>query len=273
MQLPTSAPLVMGILNVTPDSFSDGGKYSSMESALRQAEKMVGEGADIIDIGGESTRPGAEPVSQGQEWQRVIPVIEALKKNFSVRLSIDTQKFEIAEAAVQAGATLINDISGGRDIRLVGLLKTNPKTEIVLMHMQGEPRTMQENPQYAQGAVWEIKKFLEKRTRAFTEDGLSRDRIWVDPGFGFGKSLNHNLDLLRHLNQFSKIGGRVLIGVSRKSFLGKVLNEDPIEAGEAGSLASSLWAYAKGASVFRVHEVAPMKRALKTWEAIANGCL
>lgn len=267
------APLVMGVLNVTPDSFSDGGRFLSSTDALKQTEKLVSEGADIIDIGGESTRPGAQPVSLEEEKLRVLPVLESLHREFKVRLSVDTRKYEIMEAAVDLGATLINDISGGSDIRLPELLKKHPQVQLILMHMRGTPATMQEDPIYRDGVVSEVKKFLESRIRAFAEHGVSRDRLWVDPGFGFGKTVAHNLDLLRHVNTFSGIGERLMVGTSRKSFLAKVLHLDStsMEMREAGTLATGLWALSKGASVFRVHDVGAMKRAIRTWESIESG--
>jgi dihydropteroate synthase len=263
----------MGILNVTPDSFSDGGKFLSASAALEQAERMVAEGADVIDVGGESSRPGAAPVSLEEERSRVVPVLEALRARLDVRLSIDTRKFEMMEAAIDLGVTLINDISGGSDIRLPQLLQKHPHVQVILMHMKGMPATMQKNPIYPDGVVSEVKKFLEGRVRAFAEHGIQKDQLWVDPGFGFGKSTSHNLDLLRHLNQFASIGQRLVVGTSRKSFLSKVLHleEAPMEARDAGTLATGLWALSKGASVFRVHEVSAMKRAIRTWEAIESG--
>ncbi|MFM8315375.1 MAG: dihydropteroate synthase [Deltaproteobacteria bacterium] len=267
------APLVMGILNVTPDSFSDGGRFLSLEKSLEQARKLMNEGADIVDIGGESTRPGAGEVSLEEEMNRVLPVIEALRKETDVTLSIDTTKYEVAKAAVELGVSIINDVSGGQDIRLVELLNQNPKVQLILMHRKGDPKTMQLNPQYPLGVVSEVKSVLEKKIRQFKEAGVDPSRLWIDPGIGFGKNLNHNLDLLRHLDVFEGIGGRVVIGTSRKSFLSGVLpkSENQIEERTEGTLTTQLWAYRLGASVFRVHEVAPLKRALTTWDAIEYG--
>lgn len=269
------APLLMGILNVTPDSFSDGGSYYVKGAALAQAEKMVAEGAHIIDVGGESTRPNASPVSLQEEMDRVLPVIEAIRHTLDVRLSVDTRKFEIAREAVRLGATVINDVSGGADIRLPGLGKGNA-VSFLLMHMQGVPENMQDSPSYSGGVVPDIKKFLTQRVRAFGEQGISPDRIWVDPGIGFGKNLAQNLQLLASLKEFAGLGGRVAIGTSRKSFLARILtgteSTAPIsmEEREAGTLASNLWAFTQGVSVFRVHDIGGMRRALKTWEAIVD---
>jgi len=261
----------MGILNITPDSFSDGGKYVAIDKALAHAEAMVQEGADIIDIGGESTRPGAEPVLAEEELLRVLPVIQAIKDRFSVALSIDSYKYEVVEAAVEAGATIVNDVRGGQDIRLPKLV-AEKGLSIVLMHMKETPLTMQDHPEYPSGVVVHVQRFLKERLRAFEEFGIPRERIWIDPGIGFGKTVDHNLDLLRHTAQLSALS-RVLVGASRKSFLAKILgNADlPMESREAGTIASHLWAYMKGASVFRVHDVGPMKRAIRTWEAIQYG--
>lgn len=269
------APLLMGILNVTPDSFSDGGTYYVKGAALAHAEKLVAEGAHIIDVGGESTRPNSAPVSLQEEMDRVLPVIEAIRHTVDVRLSVDTRKFEIAREAVRLGASVINDVSGGADIRLPSLGKGND-VSFLLMHMQGVPQNMQDSPAYPGGVVADVKKFLTQRVRAFGENGISPDRIWVDPGIGFGKNLDQNLQLLSSVKEFSGLGGRVAIGTSRKSFLGRILTgtdnsaQISIEEREAGTLASNLWAFTQGVSVFRVHDIGGMRRALKTWEAIVD---
>jgi len=269
----TLSPWIMGILNVTPDSFSDGGKYLSPEKAIRHGIDLAKDGADIIDVGGESTRPGASPVALQEEMDRVLPVLEKLLKETSVRVSVDTTKYELAREAVRLGAVIINDISGGQDARLLSLLKDNPHVQLILMHCQGDPKTMQLNPSYPLGAVSEVKESLAVKVRRFEEGGISLPRIWIDPGIGFGKTANHNLDLLRHLDVLVGVGGRVVIGTSRKSFLGMLMNDSqsPLETRDAGTLASNLWAFQKGASVFRVHDVGQMKRALKTWEAVRYG--
>lgn len=263
---PAKHPLVMGILNVTPDSFSDGGKYVLVDAALKHAEKLVKEGADILDIGGESTRPGSLPISLPEEMQRVVPVIEKIRKNLDVRVSVDTTKFEVAEASVALGATLINDISGGKDIRMCSLLK-DPNVSYILMHMQGTPKNMQDNPNYANGVVTDVGKFLQERVRLFREAGVKKEQIWVDPGIGFGKTIDHNLDLLRHLSTFKDMADRLVIGTSLKGYIGKVCGEERL----SGTISSNLWAYQQGASVFRVHNVLEMKNALKMWDAISYG--
>lgn len=263
-----ASPLIMGILNVTPDSFSDGGRYLAPEQAVRRAARLVRSGADIIDVGGESTRPGALPVTSQEEMERVLPVIEGIAARFDVRISIDTQKYEVAEAAVAAGARVINDVSGGQDIRLAKLAATKDLT-VALMHMQGTPQTMQAHPEYPNGVVNEVKSTLEARVRAFEELGVSREKIWIDPGIGFGKTVAHNLTLLAHLGAFAELGARTLIGTSRKSFLGKVLEVPDLSMAkrESPTVATSLFAYTRGASVFRVHRVAAFRRALRLWIA------
>ncbi len=264
-----SNPLIMGVLNITPDSFSDGGKYYCKGSALAHAEKLVEEGADIIDVGGESTRPGAAPVSLQEEMDRVLPVVEAIRSTLAVSISVDTRKYEVAKEAVRAGASIINDVSGGADIRLLELLR-DTKVNLILMHMKGTPETMQIEPDYPKGVVSEVRSFLAERVRAFREGGVSKDRLWVDPGVGFGKTLQHNLELLRSLKDLASIGGRMVAATSRKSFLAGILGDTKLEMPlrEQGTLASNLWAYANGASVFRVHEVACLRRALLTWRGI-----
>ena len=263
----------MGVLNVTPDSFSDGGLYESKEAAVRHVAEMVVAGADIIDIGGESTRPGAKEVSLQEELDRTIPIVEEVASRFSVRLSIDTRKSEVAKCAIAAGATIINDTSGGSDPAMAALAAKDGLT-IILMHMQGTPETMQREPSYPRGVVTEVSEFLEGRVKAFEEAGVPWENIWVDPGIGFGKLFQHNLDLLRQLDDFASIGGRLVIGTSRKAFLGTLVGETsgtPEAVRDPGTLATNLWAYTKGASVFRVHDVLAMRRALSTWEALSEG--
>lgn len=265
----------MGILNVTPDSFSDGGRYLSLDAALTQARQLLIDGADIIDVGGESTRPRAESVSLQEEQDRVLPVIQAIRKESPITLSIDTTKYEVAKAAIELGATIINDVSGGQDIRFLSLLEKSLETKIILMHRKGEPKTMQENPYYDLDVVSEVKALLSAKVKMFTEAGISKSRVWIDPGIGFGKTLNHNLDLLRHLKTLIEVGGGIVIGTSRKTFLGTLLKEEKYngDSREIGTVSSHLWAYQAGASVFRVHDVLAMKRALTTWDAIAYGCI
>ncbi len=259
----------MGILNVTPDSFSDGGVYCDRDSARAHAERMWREGADIIDVGGESTRPGAAPVSLQEELDRVMPVIEAINRDIPVDISIDTQKMEVAREACRGGVRIINDVSGGREIRPAEL---PAGMTYILMHLRGNPADMLSQTDYPQGVVKEVADFLTQRVRAFEAAGTPREHIWIDPGIGFAKRAEQSLEILRRLDEFSAVGGRLVIGTSRKSFLSHVSNPIPIEKGEreAGTLASGLWAYTHGASVFRVHQVGEFRRALATWEAIEN---
>jgi dihydropteroate synthase len=263
-------PIILGVLNVTPDSFSDGGKYDKLDAAIAHAQKMISDGADLIDVGGESSRPFATNVRLDIELERSIPVVEALV-SCGIKVSIDTRKYEVALAAVRAGASIINDISGGTDHRLIGLLKENPDVDLIMMHMKGTPQNMQVDPKYPDGVIVEVAAFLAQRVNAFTEAGVEKHRLWVDPGIGFGKNLSQNLELLRNLSVFSALGGRLVIGTSRKSMLSHLLGEKdgPIDSRLAGSIASNLHAFSVGgASVFRVHDVAEMKRALVTWRTI-----
>jgi len=262
------SPLVMGILNATPDSFSGDGLSGDLQKALSQAELMVQEGADILDIGGESTRPGAAPVSLQEELDRVLPLIEAIRSGCPVTLSIDTRHFEVAKAAVERGVTIINDVSAGSDPRMFALAREKRCTYL-FMHMQGTPDTMQTNPTYPKGVVPEVFELLNQRIKA---SDLPCEQVWIDPGIGFGKTLEQNLTLLQQINWFHPLADRIVVGTSRKSFLGKILGQADIsfEERREGTIASNLYARNQGASVFRVHEVGPMVRALKTWEAISN---
>ncbi len=255
----------MGVLNVTPDSFSDGGRFTARDAALAQARRMVEEGAAIVDVGGESTRPGAQPVSVQQELDRVLPVIEALVREVAVPVSIDTSKPEVMRAAVAAGAGFINDVQA---LRVTGALMAaaEAKVPVSLMHMQGEPRRMQENPRY-QDVVGDIRDFLAARIAACEAAGIPRDRIVVDPGFGFGKTLEHNLELLRQLRAFTTLGVPVLAGLSRKSMIGKALGS-PVERRLHASVALALMAVQNGARIVRVHDVAPTVEAIRMWEAV-----
>ncbi len=261
--------LVMGILNVTPDSFFDGGKFFHLESALEHARRLIREGADIIDIGGESSRPGAEPVPEEEELRRVIPIIRALRQETSVPISIDTYKASVAEAALEAGANIVNDISALRfDSRMVKVV-ARAGVPVVLMHMQGEPRTMQQNPVYTD-VVREIKEFFAERIAFTRAHGI--EKILIDPGIGFGKTVEHNLEILRRLGEFRELGYPILIGVSRKSFIGRLCgtDEDPLPPSERleGTIASNVIAVLNGAQIVRVHDVAAHKRALAIVDAI-----
>ena len=245
--------LVMGVLNITPDSFSDGGQFNSIERAVGRAMAMVAEGADIIDIGGESTRPGSPGVTAEVEVARVVPVIEAIASRCAIPLSVDTHKPAVAEAALQAGAHIVNDISGLRDPAMVEVARRY-QAGVVIMHMQGTPRTMQDQPSY-HDVVAEVGQFLRERVDESVRAGIPAERIVVDPGIGFGKTLEHNLDLLRGLATIITQAGRpVLAGVSRKRFIGMITNR---ETGDrlAGSLAAASFAIARGARIIRVHDV------------------
>lgn len=255
----------MGVLNVTPDSFSDGGCFYPPDKAVEHALEMQEEGADIIDIGGESTRPGAGDVSGDQELERVIPVIEAIRGRVDALISIDTSKPRVMREAVAAGADLINDVYA---LRAEGALEAAAEldTAVCLMHMQGTPRTMQTNPTY-QNVVSEVAEFLAGRAQSCVDAGIRRDRLIVDPGFGFGKTLEHNLALLRGLGSLQRLELPVLAGLSRKSFVGKITGRD-MDDRVYGSIAFALAAVREGASIVRVHDVGATVDALKVWEAV-----
>lgn len=267
MPLDLSRPRVMAILNITPDSFSDGGLYLKRDQALFRAQQMVAEGADIIDIGGESTRPGAAPVSVEEELDRVIPVIEALHAEFPLPLSIDTSKPAVMAAAINAGAAMVNDV---RALQTDGALAAvaASKVMVCLMHMQGEPQTMQANPYY-QNIIQELKQFFYDRIAACAAAGISKERIIIDPGYGFGKTVEHNLILIRELAAFKAIGLPILLGVSRKSSIGKILNATP-EQRLYGSLALTVLAVNNGANIIRTHDVKPTVDALLLTQAVMN---
>ncbi|MGE5553135.1 MAG: dihydropteroate synthase [Betaproteobacteria bacterium] len=260
---------VMGILNLTPDSFSDGGKYPTAEAAVAAAEAMVEEGADLIDLGGESTRPGAEPVPVEEELRRVVPVVERLAGRLPVPLSIDTTKVEVAEAALSLGGELINDISGLTAAPPLVEVVQRHGAGLVLMHRRGDPATMQQNPVYAD--LWgEVLEYLAGGIRRAEEAGIPRSRLVVDPGIGFGKTVDHNLALLRHLEELQVLGLPVLVGTSRKSFIGQVLDL-PVAERLEGTLASLVLAVAKGADFVRVHDVRAAVRAVRLADAVVRG--
>ncbi|MCB1925708.1 MAG: dihydropteroate synthase [Gammaproteobacteria bacterium] len=263
--LDLSRPRVMGILNVTPDSFSDGGRYLSLDAAEQQAERMLADGADLLDIGGESTRPGAAAVSVDEEIARVVPVVERLKKRFDAVVSVDTSKPDVMRAAVAAGADMINDVMA---LSAPGALTTVATlgVPVCLMHMQGEPRTMQQAPQY-DDVVADILGYLEQRVSDCERAGIPRSRLLVDPGFGFGKTLDHNLALLANLARFQKLGLPLLVGISRKSMLGAITDR-AVEDRMAASVAAALIAVERGARIVRVHDVAETVDALKVWSAM-----
>jgi len=258
-------PIVMGILNATPDSFSDGGKFKTPKDAIAQAELMIESGVDLIDIGGESTRPGAEPVAPQEELDRVLPVIEALK-DCGVPLSIDTYKAETMRQALRAGVDCVNDIWALRQEGAADAVLKSKDCGIVLMHMQRDPQTMQFNPEY-HDVLAQVIQFLQERAELLKAKGVEENRIAIDPGFGFGKSLEHNLTMLTHFDQFSQLGFTVLAGISRKSMLGKITGKDTHER-LAPSIAAAIMAADRGARIVRVHDVPETVYALKLWEAM-----
>ena len=258
---------IMGIINVTPDSFSDGGLFASVEAALERARQLIGEGAAIIDIGGESTRPDAAEVDETEEIRRILPVIETLAKSDpGIVISIDTCKAGVARAAIASGARIINDVTGFRDPSMIAVA-AETGAGLVIMHMQGTPRTMQQNPSYLD-VLAEIRGFFEDRHAALTAAGVDSAAIVFDPGIGFGKSLDHNLEILRHLDQLSVRDRPLLLGVSRKSFIGKILGSDQIEDRNWPTVAITSYAREHGATVHRVHEVKPNLEALRMTEAM-----
>ena len=267
-ELRLDRPRIAGIINITPDSFSGDG-LASTEAAIAHGLKLADDGADLLDIGGESTRPGAEPVSAQDEIARVVPVIEALARRVTLPISIDTSKSEVMRAAVAAGAGMINDVYA---LRLDGALDAAAalKVPVCLMHMQGEPRTMQDAPHY-DDVVSDVRRFLAERIFACEMSGIDKKRIVADPGFGFGKTLEHNLALLRALDEFSALGVPLLVGLSRKGMIGTLTGRDRHADRVAGSAAAALIAVQKGAAIVRVHDVAATRDALAVWEGVAKG--
>lgn len=259
--LDLTQPQVMGVLNRTPDSFSDGGQFTDFDAALRHAHAMVQQGAAIIDIGGESTRPGAEPVSVQEEIERVAPLIARLASEVDAPISVDTSKPDVMRAAVRAGAVMINDVCALRQPDALQAAR-DCRVPVCLMHMQGEPRSMQQNPHY-QNVVNEVRRFLAGRVRACIAAGIPSEQILVDPGFGFGKTLDHNLQLLRHLHEFTTLGQPLLVGLSRKSMIGALLDKVPVTERLQGSVAAAVVAVLRGAQIIRCHDVQPTVAALR----------
>lgn len=258
------SPKLMGVVNVTPDSFSDGGRYLDADAAVRHGEELARDGAEILDVGGESTRPGATEVDEVEELRRVEPVVAALAGDVTV--SIDTSKLAVAEAALDAGASIVNDVTAFKhDPKMAGLCAERG-VGVVLMHMPGNPRTMQDDPRY-DDVVDDVKAFLAERMEFAVGQGIDEERIWLDPGIGFGKTLEHNLELLRRLGELRELGRPLVIGTSRKSFIGKVDGSD-VEERIGGSIATSVLAAAEGAEVLRVHDVAEMAQALAVTNAV-----
>ncbi|MEJ5226501.1 dihydropteroate synthase [Thermodesulfovibrio sp.] len=261
---------IMGIVNVTPDSFYDGGRYFSVQKAIDHAMRLIDEGADIIDIGGESTRPNAEPVSEEEELKRVIPVIESISSRVSIPISIDTYKARVAEEAVKAGATIINDISGLKFDSQMAYVASKYDVAIVLMHIKGTPRDMQINPTY-NALIPEITEYLRNSIIIAKNAGIDEDKIIIDPGIGFGKLPEHNLQIIKNLKDFTLLGKPILIGPSRKSFIGKVLNANSPDERLEGTASAVAISVINGANIVRVHDVAYMAKVVKMADAIKFG--
>jgi dihydropteroate synthase len=271
LRTPDRPPLVMGVLNITPDSFSDGGRYSTTDTAIARAEEIAQQGADLIDVGGESTRPGSEGVEPDEQIRRVVPVLNAVSARLpNVTLSIDTTSSRVAEAALDAGAQIINDISAAREDEAMLPLAARHQVPIILMHMQGNPRTMQDSPTYSD-VVSEVLEFLRSRIQAAREAGISEEDILLDPGIGFGKAQPHNLTLIREIKQFTTIGRPLVVGVSRKGFVGKITGEPEPAHRLFGTAACVAWCVANGSAILRVHDVRPMMQVVRMIRAIQTG--
>jgi len=263
-------PRIMGVLNVTPDSFSDGGLYADPRAAVEHGLRMAADGADLLDVGGESTRPGAEPVSAGEQLRRVVPVIRGLREaGLSVPISVDTRLAEVAAGALVAGADAVNDVSALRDDPELAAVVREYRAGLVLMHMQGTPATMQREPQY-EDVVEEVAAFLGARVEAAAAAGVGREYLAVDPGIGFGKTTRHNLLLLKHLDRIKALGRPVLLGVSRKRFLGELLGEDCPGRRLFGTAAAVAWAALAGAHILRVHDVKEIAQVVMVCRAIVD---
>jgi dihydropteroate synthase len=261
-------PLVMGIVNVTPDSFFDGGRYCDPQEAVAHAVRLIEEGADLLDIGAESTRPGAVPVDEEEERRRLIPIVEAIAKTVSVPISVDTSKAAVARAALDVGAVMVNDVTALRGDGTMADVVADAEAGLVLMHMQGTPQTMQQSPHY-KDVVSDIVQFLAERAQWAIDHGVARDRIVIDPGIGFGKTLQHNLDLLANLHAFRQLGFPLLVGPSRKGFIGQ-LTDQSVDARAWGTASVIALAVQEGANILRVHDVGPMKDVVNVAIAIAR---
>jgi dihydropteroate synthase len=260
--------LVMGILNVTPDSFSDGGRFLDHERAVEHGLRMVEGGADLLDVGGESTRPGSDSVSVDEEVGRVRPVVKRLVAEVDVPISIDTRKAEVAAAALDAGATIVNDVSAGRDPEMFPVAR-DAGAGLVLMHMLGEPKTMQDEPRY-EDVVGEVRQYLADRIEMAEASGIDHDRIAADPGLGFGKTSNHSLTLMRSIDAFLDLGVPILVGPSRKSFIGDALGDAPVDQRREGTAGAVAWLAGRGAHIVRVHDVGTMVKVLAVVDAIRS---
>lgn len=264
-----SKTLIMGILNVTPDSFHDGGKYNTIKQALIHTEQMISEGADIIDVGGESTRPGSNSVSEKEELRRVIPIIDAINKNFDIPVSIDTTKSMVARQALDSGATIVNDISGLSFDPALADIVSKYEAQIILCHTSSRPVDMQKKTLY-ENIVEDIYNYLQNSIKISEDCGILSDNISIDPGFGFGKTANHNLLLLKSLSKFKKLDKKVVIGTSMKSFIGKILQSDDIEQRILGTFATIVISILNGADIVRVHDVKTMKVAVQIADSVRN---
>jgi dihydropteroate synthase len=262
-------PCIMGVVNATPDSFSDGGRFLSADHALAQALTLVREGAAIIDLGGESARPGSDPVPVAEELRRVLPVVEALAERVGVPISVDTSKAEVARRALAAGAHMVNDVSALRTDEAMVEVVAEAGCPVCLMHMKGRPKTMQDDPRY-EDVVGEVLRFLEERMAFALGRGVREDQIMIDPGIGFGKTIDHNLEILRHLDRFATLGRPVVLGASRKRFLGVILGSEPGQR-VIGSVTTTVIGLLAGAHVFRVHDVKANFEALRVGSAILDG--
>lgn len=262
-------PLLMGVLNVTPDSFSDGGRFASVDAAVEHAESLAAEGADLIDVGGESTRPGSHAVDDDEQIRRVVPVIRRVAQRLPVVLSVDTTRRAVAEAAIDAGAYIVNDISAGRDDPNLFSLVAHRQVPIVLMHMLGRPATMQHAPVY-DDVTAEVAGFLNERLIEAGIHGIDPDRVLLDPGIGFGKTTRHNLELLSRLRELTVLGRPLVVGTSRKRFIGEITGESEPRERLFGTAATVAWSLTNGAGVVRVHDVGPMSRVVRMIDAILN---
>jgi len=259
--------LLMGVLNVTPDSFSDGGSFFDKDKAVARALEMEKEGADIIDVGGESTRPGAKPVSRDEELDRVVPVIAGIRKSSGIAISVDTRNAVVAEAALKAGAGLINDVSGLRKDRDMAGVAAKYKCRLILMHMKGQPEDMQDDPRYTD-VIAEISESLKVSIAIAINAGVSNENLVIDPGIGFGKTVEHNLEILRRLDEFLVLGFPICVGTSRKSFIGKILGVDDAKNRLMGTIATCVIAVANGARILRIHDVKEVKEAMSITDRV-----
>lgn len=249
----THQPLLMGVLNATPDSFFDGGKYDSLEKGIKRAQQMIQEGSDLLDIGGESSRPGSEPVSEEEELRRVIPLIGEIRKSLAIPISIDTCKPKVAEEAARTGATLINDITGFQDPEMRKVAREY-NTDLCVMHMKGKPKTMQVDPHYPEGVVAHLMEWFERQIEELVDFGIEKEKIILDPGIGFGKTVKQNVEIVHHLDKFKSFGLRILVGASRKWFLGKILEKEP-QYRLPATLAIHTIVLVGGADLVRVHDI------------------